>query len=65
MVINKNLTYLNTFDLLKMKFTITATTLSVALASAFPQKNAQVAMPDDIHAWHPAGINDRMSPCHP
>ncbi|THW56197.1 Cloroperoxidase [Aureobasidium pullulans] len=46
-----------------MKFTIAATTLSVALASAFPQKNAQVAMPDDIHAWHPAGINDLRGPC--
>ncbi|THV83693.1 Cloroperoxidase [Aureobasidium pullulans] len=46
-----------------MKFTIAATTLSFALASAFPQKNAQVAMPDDIHAWHPAGINDLRGPC--
>ncbi|THY37592.1 Cloroperoxidase [Aureobasidium pullulans] len=46
-----------------MKFTIAATTLSFALSSAFPQKNAQVAMPDDIHAWHPAGINDLRGPC--
>ncbi|THW11521.1 Cloroperoxidase [Aureobasidium pullulans] len=46
-----------------MKFTVAATTLSFALASAFPQKNAQVAMPDDIHAWHPAGANDLRGPC--
>lgn len=48
-----------------MKFVTYATSIFFTLAFALPRNNAQTAMLEDVHAWHPPSVNDCVSSLPP